>query len=86
MADQGSSKIVEFTHYRRVAADDREAAVEVIGTDATHPGHSYAIGCGDGQMNVPTHIMVDTVASNHFLYVSDPQLPATSTSSTTRAL
>ena len=71
-ADQGSSNFVEFSHSGAWLQTIGKQQSTVIGTDATHPGHSYAFGCGNGQMNVPTHIMVDTVASDHFLYVSDP--------------
>jgi sugar lactone lactonase YvrE len=71
-ADQGSSNFAEFSHSGAWLQTIGKQQSTVIGTDATHPGHSYAFGCGNGQMNVPTHIMVDTVASNHFLYVSDP--------------
>ena len=83
-ADQGSSNFVEFSHSGAWLQTIGKQQSTVIGTDATHPGHSYAFGCGNGQMHVPTHIMVDTVASDHFLYVSDPAA-GTSTSSTTRA-
>ena len=71
-ADQGSSNFAEFSHSGAWLQTIGRQQSTVTGTDATHPGHSYAFGCGNGQMNVPTHIMVDTVASNHFLYVSDP--------------
>ena len=71
-ADQGSSNFAEFSHSGAWLQTIGAQQSTVTGTDATHPGHSYAFGCGNGQMNVPTHIMVDTVASNHFLYVSDP--------------
>jgi sugar lactone lactonase YvrE len=71
-ADQGSSNFAEFSHSGTWLQTIGKQQSTVTGTDATHPGHSYAFGCGNGQMNVPTHIMVDTVASNHFLYVSDP--------------
>ena len=71
-ADQGSSNFAEFSHSGAWLQTIGKQQSTVTGTDATHPGHSYAFGCGNGQMNVPTHIMVDTVASNHFLYVSDP--------------
>jgi sugar lactone lactonase YvrE len=71
-ADQGSSNFAEFSHSGAWLQTIGSQQSTVTGTDAGHPGHSYAFGCGNGQMNVPTHIMVDTVASNHFLYVSDP--------------
>ena len=71
-ADQGSSNFAEFSHTGAWLQTIGAQQSTVTGTDATHPGHSYPFGCGNGQMNVPTHIMVDTVASNHFLYVSDP--------------
>jgi hypothetical protein len=71
-ADQGSSNFAEFSHSGAWLQTIGRQQSTVTGTDAGHPGHSYAFGCGNGQMNVPTHIMVDTVASNHFLYVSDP--------------
>ena len=64
-ADQGSSNIVEFSH--------TGAWLQTIGKQhvdgdryrcARIPGHSYAYGCGGGPMHIPTHMMVDTVASD----------------------
>ena len=48
-------------------------AGQPTGTDAQHPGHSYGQGCDNGQMQIPTHIAVDTVFATHYIYVSDPR-------------
>ena len=72
-ADQGSSNIVEFSHTGAWLQTIGKQQSTVIGTDSTHPGASYAKACGGGAMQIPTHVMVDTVFSTHYLYVSDPQ-------------
>ncbi len=72
-ADQGSSNFVEFSHTGNWLQTIGKQQSSVTGTDASHPGHSYPVGCGGGQMNIPTHIMVDTVFATHYLYVSDPR-------------
>ena len=76
MADQGSSRIVEFDHNGAwLQTIGPLNAGQASGTDAQHPGQTYAYGCGGGQMHIPTHILVDTVQPSHLIYVSDPQLP-----------
>ena len=74
VADQGSSRIVEFDHNGKwLQTIGKMNAGQATGTDAQHPGHSYGQGCGNGQMQIPTHILVDTVFSTHYIYVSDPR-------------
>jgi tripartite motif-containing protein 71 len=72
-ADQGSSNFAEFSHTGAWLQTIGKQQSTVTGTDATHPGKSYAVGCGNGMTTIPTHIMVDTVFSTHYLYVGDPR-------------
>ena len=73
VADQGSSRIVEFDHNGKwLQTIGKLDSGQSSGTDAAHPGHAYAYGCGAGQMHIPTHLLVDTVLSSHLIYVSDP--------------
>jgi sugar lactone lactonase YvrE len=77
VADQGSSRIVEFDHNGNwLQTIGPLNAGQASGTDAQHPGHNYAYGCGGGQMHIPTHILVDTVQPSHLIYVSDPNCRA----------
>jgi tripartite motif-containing protein 71 len=77
VADQGSSRIVEFDHNGRwLQTIGKLNSGQAGGTDATHPGHAYPYGCGGGDMHIPTHILVDTVFSTHYIYVSDPNCRA----------
>ena len=71
-ADQGSSNFAEFSHTGAWLQTIGVQQSTVTGTDSTHPGKSYPIGCGNGLVTIPTHIMVDTV-STHYLYVGDPR-------------
>jgi DNA-binding beta-propeller fold protein YncE len=74
VADQGSSRFVEFDHNGKwLQTIGKMNAGQPTGTDAQHPGHSYAQGCDNGQMQIPTHIAVDTVFATHYIYVSDPR-------------
>lgn len=68
VADQGSSRIVQFRHD---GAWLQTIGVGGGGSDAGHPGHAYAQGCGSGKMEIPTHIFVDP--GDGTLYVSDPR-------------
>jgi tripartite motif-containing protein 71 len=72
-ADQGSSNFAEFSHTGAWLQTIGKQQSTVTGTDTTHPGKSYAVGCGNGLTTIPTHIMVDTVFSTHYLYVGDPR-------------
>jgi sugar lactone lactonase YvrE len=64
VADQGNSRIVEFTH--------NGTFIRSIGKNGHGTGgHAYPVGCGGGAMTIPTHIFADPVSSN--LYVSDPR-------------
>ena len=74
-ADQGSSRIVQFTQDGRwLQTIGRTDAGEPTGTDAAHPGRSYAAGCDGGRMTIPTHIYADEATGR--LYVSDPMCRA----------
>ncbi len=74
VADQGSSRFVEFDHNGKwLQTIGKMNAGQPTGTDAQHPGHSYGQGCDNGQMQIPTHIAVDTVFATHYIYVSDPR-------------
>jgi sugar lactone lactonase YvrE len=64
VADQGNSRIVEFTH---TGTFMRSIGKNGHGTG----GHAYPVGCGGGAMTIPTHIFADPVSSQ--LYVSDPR-------------
>jgi DNA-binding beta-propeller fold protein YncE len=71
VADQGSSRIVQFTH--------NGGWLQTIGlggggSDASHPGQKYAVGCGGGKMTIPTHMWVSPTTGR--LYVSDPRCRA----------
>jgi sugar lactone lactonase YvrE len=64
VADQGNSRIVEFTH--------TGTFIRSIGRNGHGTGgHAYPVGCGGGAMTIPTHIFADPVSSQ--LYVSDPR-------------
>jgi tripartite motif-containing protein 71 len=64
VADQGNSRIVEFTH--------KGAFMRSIGRNGHGTnGRVYPVGCGNGAMTIPTHIFADPVSSQ--LYVSDPR-------------
>jgi DNA-binding beta-propeller fold protein YncE len=68
VADQSNSRVVEFSH--------TGTWLQTIGnggggTDANHPGHVYAVGCGSGMTTIPTHIVIDPTNSD--VYVSDPR-------------
>ena len=77
VADQGSSRIVEFDHDGKWLQTIGKLNVgQSSGIDAQHPGHAYPYGCGGGDMHIPTHILVDTVLSSHLIYVSDPNCRA----------
>ncbi|HET7428103.1 MAG TPA: SMP-30/gluconolactonase/LRE family protein [Gaiellales bacterium] len=74
VADQGSSRFVEFSHSGKwLQTIGKANPGEATGTDAKHPGASYAQGCGAGAEQIPTHIVVDTVFDTHYIYVSDPR-------------
>jgi len=64
VADQGNSRIVEFSH---TGTFIRSIGKNGHGTG----GHAYPVGCGNGAMTIPTHIFADPVSSQ--LYVSDPR-------------
>jgi DNA-binding beta-propeller fold protein YncE len=64
VADQGNSRIVEFSH---TGAFMRSIGRNGQGTG----GRAYPVGCGGGAMTIPTHIFADPVSSQ--LYVSDPR-------------
>jgi sugar lactone lactonase YvrE len=64
VADQGNSRIVEFTH---TGTFMRSIGKNGHGTG----GHAYPVGCGGGAMTIPTHIFADPLSSQ--LYVSDPR-------------
>ena len=68
VADQGSSRIVEFSYTGQWL---QTIGVGGGGSDASHPGHSYAQGCGNGQTIIPTHMYVDP--STGRLFVADPR-------------
>jgi DNA-binding beta-propeller fold protein YncE len=68
VADQGSSRIVQFSHN---GAWLQTIGVGGGGSDAAHPGRSYPQGCGNGAMQIPTHIFADPVTGK--LYVADPR-------------
>lgn len=77
VADQGSSRIVQFSHNGAwLQTIGKSNTGEPTGTDAAHPGKSYAMGCGAGAMQIPTHIVVDTARPSHLIYVSDPRCRA----------
>jgi sugar lactone lactonase YvrE len=64
VADQGNSRIVEFTH--------TGTFIRSIGRNGHGTGgHAYPVGCGNGAMTIPTHIFADPVSGQ--LYVSDPR-------------
>ena len=64
VADQGNSRIVEFTH--------NGTFMRSIGRNGHGTGgHNFSAGCGGGHMTIPTHIFADPVSGN--LYVSDPR-------------
>jgi tripartite motif-containing protein 71 len=74
VADQGSSRIVQFTHNGAwLQTIGKTNAGESTGTDAAHPGAAFAMGCGAGAMQIPTHVLVDTVFASHLIYASDPR-------------
>jgi len=64
VADQGNSRIVEFSH---TGTFMRSIGKNGHGTG----GHAYPVGCGNGAMTIPTHIFADPTSSQ--LYVSDPR-------------
>lgn len=68
VADQGNERIVEFSYTGQWL---QTIGLGGSGTDASHPGHNWARGCGNGQMLIPTHIWVNPDNGN--LYVSDPR-------------
>jgi DNA-binding beta-propeller fold protein YncE len=68
VADQGNERFVEFSYTGQWL---QTIGLGGSGTDAAHPGHNYARGCGNGQMLIPTHLWVNP--SNGNLYVSDPR-------------
>jgi DNA-binding beta-propeller fold protein YncE len=68
VADQGNERIVEFSYTGQWL---QTIGLGGSGTDAAHPGHNWARGCGNGQMLIPTHIWVNPDNGN--LYVSDPR-------------
>jgi tripartite motif-containing protein 71 len=68
VADQGSSRIVQFTHNGGWL---QTIGLAGGGTGGDHPGHAYGAGCGNGAMTIPTHIFADP--SSGRLYVSDPR-------------
>jgi tripartite motif-containing protein 71 len=68
VADQGSSRIVEFSH--------SGAWIRTIGKlnadqNPGPGGQNYAFGCGGGKMQIPTHILVDPARNR--IHVSDPR-------------
>jgi sugar lactone lactonase YvrE len=63
VADQGSSRIVQFDHAGNW--------MMTIGAGGS-PGANYPFGCGAGKMQIPTHILV-TEQPGHLIYVSDPR-------------
>jgi DNA-binding beta-propeller fold protein YncE len=73
VADQGSSRFVEFSHDGTwLQTIGKTTSGQATGTGTAHPGANYAFGCGAGKMQIPTHILADDVNSTHYLYVSDP--------------
>jgi tripartite motif-containing protein 71 len=70
-ADQASSRIVQFTQDGRWLQTIGRGGG---GSDAGHPGANHPVGCGGGQMTIPTHIYVDPATGR--LYVSDPSCRA----------
>jgi tripartite motif-containing protein 71 len=77
VADQGSSRIVQFAHSGAwLQTIGKSNAGEPTGTNAAHPGANYPMGCGGGAMQIPTHLLVDTVRPSHLIYVSDPRCRA----------
>jgi len=75
-ADQGSSNFVQFSHTGHWMQTVGVQQSSVSGDTADYPGHtghSYSFGCGGGHMEIPTHLMVDTVFTTHYLYVGDPR-------------
>lgn len=68
VADQGSSRIVEFTHdgvWKQTIGRGGG------GSSASAPGHDYPVGCGGGSMKIPTHIYVHPDMGR--IFVSDPR-------------
>jgi hypothetical protein len=74
-ADQGSSNFAQFAHDGTWLRTIGVQQSTVTGTTG-RPGHAYPYGCGAGAMHIPTHIMVDTVQSTHYIYVGDPNCRA----------
>jgi len=68
VADQGSSRIVEYSNTGQWL---QTIGLGGGGTGAGHPGHSYPVGCGAGKTTIPTHMWVDP--ANGRLYVGDPR-------------
>ncbi|MDQ1731718.1 MAG: hypothetical protein QOK10_1877, partial [Pseudonocardiales bacterium] len=74
VADQGSSRIVQFGHDGQwLQTIGKTTPGQPAGINATYPGHAYAQGCGGGKMQIPTHILVDAASPTHNLYVADPR-------------
>jgi sugar lactone lactonase YvrE len=68
VADQGNSRIVQFTHggaFMRSIGKNGHSGPGFSG------GRAYAVGCGAGKMTIPTHIYADP--SSRQLFVSDPR-------------
>src|SRR5579871_1674982 len=66
VADQSNSRVVEFSHSGQW--------IQTIGSGGgPNPGENYPVGCGNGKMTIPTHLVLDS-ANN--VYVSDPRCRA----------
>lgn len=71
VAQQEQGRIVQFDHSGNFL---QSIGIGGVGTDAAHPGGSYAKGCGNGNMTFPTHIAIDSNpahATYGDVYVSD---------------
>lgn len=66
VADQSNSRVVEFNH--------NGTWIQTIGSGGgPNPGENYGVGCGNGKMTIPTHLVLD---SSNNVYVSDPRCRA----------
>jgi len=68
VADQGSSRIVQYSYTGQWLQTIGRGGG---GSGGAHPGKSYPVGCGNGQMTIPTHMWVDP--GNGRLYVGEPR-------------
>ena len=49
----------------------RRSGAAAAGATPAHPGRAYPVGCGNGQMTIPTHMWVDP--ANGRLFVGEPR-------------